>query len=89
MELPKYVEKIKLNKRATIEIASPFKTADVAFNWLNRDYPIYHEHSHWELLVIMSGEVCHNINGNGETSAIFTIVKGGNLFANICLYAKI
>ena len=66
MESPKYVDKIKLDKRATIEMSSPFRTASIAFNWLNRDYPIYHEHSHWELLVIMSGEVCHNINGKEE-----------------------
>ena len=66
MESPKYVDKIKLDKRATIEMSSPFRTASIAFNWLNRDYPIYHEHSHWELLVIMSGEICHNINDKEE-----------------------
>ena len=66
MESPKYVDKIKLDKRATIEMSSPFRNADIAFNWLNRDYPIYHEHSHWELFVIMSGEICHNINGKEE-----------------------
>ena len=66
MEAPKYVDKIKLDKRATIEMSSPFRNADIAFNWLNRDYPIYHEHSHWELFVIMSGEICHNINGKEE-----------------------
>ena len=63
MDSPKYVEEVVLRQKATIEMSSPFRTADIAFNWLNRDYPIYHEHSHWELLVIMSGEICHNING--------------------------
>ncbi len=63
MDSPKYVEKVVLKQKATIEMSSPFKTASVAFNWMNRDYPIYHEHTHWELLVIMSGEICHNING--------------------------
>ncbi len=63
MDAPKYVEKIILEPKASMEMSSPFKDVSVAFNWLNRDYPIYHEHSHWELLVIMTGEICHNING--------------------------
>ena len=63
MDSPKYVKKVILKPKSTIEMSSPFRTANIAFNWLNRDYPIYHEHSHWELLVIMSGEICHNING--------------------------
>ena len=74
METPKYVDKVKLNRKATIEMSSPFRTASIAFNWLNRDYPIYHEHSHWELFVIMSGEVCHNINGKEE------ILKKGDAY---------
>lgn len=63
MDSPKYVEQVVLKQKATIEMSSPFRSASIAFNWLNRDYPIYHEHSHWELLVIMSGEISHNING--------------------------
>lgn len=64
MNSPNYVDKIVLLQKANMEMASPFKNASIGFNWMNRDYPIYHEHSHWELLVIMSGEICHNINGN-------------------------
>lgn len=63
MNSPKYVEKIALRQQSTIEMSSPFRTAEIAFNWLNRDYPVYHDHSHWEILVIMSGEIGHNING--------------------------
>lgn len=74
MDSPKYVEEVVLKQRATIEMSSPFRTASIAFNWLNRDYPIYHEHSHWELFVIMSGEVCHNINGKEE------ILKKGDAY---------
>lgn len=60
---PHYVDNIVLMSKATLEMSSPFKDAKVAFNWLNRDYPMYHGHSHWELLVVMSGEICHNLNG--------------------------
>lgn len=63
METPRYVEKIILEPKASMEMSSPFKDVSVAFNWLNRDYPIYHEHTHWELLVVMTGEISHNING--------------------------
>lgn len=74
METPKYVDDIVLMPKATMEMSSPFKTASVAFNWVNRDYPIYHEHSHWELFVIMSGEILHNVNGRES------ILKKGNAY---------
>ena len=60
---PQYVEDIVLKSYATLEMSSPFKNVDVAFNWLNREYPIYHKHSHWEILIIMSGKILHTING--------------------------
>ena len=63
MNTPNYVDKIILLQKASIEMASPFKNASIGFNWVNKEYPIYHEHSHWELMVIMSGEIYHNING--------------------------
>ena len=63
MDSPKYVEKVTLERRASMEMSSPFKNVSVAFNWLNRDYPIYHDHSHWEILLIVSGTIHHHING--------------------------
>lgn len=63
MAIPKYVEKITLEQKSSMAMSSPFKDAEIAFNWLNRDYPIYHEHTHWELLVVLSGKICHSING--------------------------
>lgn len=64
MVSPKYVDRITLEKRSSMAMSSPFKDAEIAFNWLNRDYPIYHEHTHWELLVVLSGKISHNINGS-------------------------
>lgn len=60
---PHYVDNVVLMSKATLEMSSPFKDVKVAFNWLNRDYPRYHGHSHWELLVVMSGEISQNLNG--------------------------
>ena len=70
---PYYVDNIVLMSNATLEMSSPFKDAKVAFNWLNRDYPMYHGHTHWELLVVMSGEICQNLNGEK------TILKKGDV----------
>ena len=67
MNSPQFVEIVEPRRKATIEQSSPFWGAesdmDIAFNWLNVDYPAYHTHDHWELLIIVSGEICHNING--------------------------
>ncbi len=52
---------------ATIEASSPWKNADVSFNYVNVDYPKLHTHSHWEMLIILSGSVTHEINGNTYT----------------------
>lgn len=53
------------NPIATIEMASPFKNVgiDVAFHWKNVDFPFLHTHTHWELLLVMQGEIIHKING--------------------------
>ncbi len=59
---PNYIEDVVLQPYATIEMASPFTSVDVGFLWLNRDYDIYHSHSHWEILVVVSGEILHTIN---------------------------
>lgn len=63
MASPKYVEKITLEQRSSMAMSSPFKDAEIAFNWLNRDYPIYHEHTHWELFVVLAGKISHTVNG--------------------------
>ena len=63
MNSPNY-SRVLLRKCSFMEMSSPFKNVSVAFNWLNRDYPIYHTHTHWELFLVLAGEVCHNINGH-------------------------
>lgn len=59
---PNYIEDVVLLSNATIEMSSPFTSVDAGFNWLNRDYDIYHSHSHWEVLIVISGEILHTIN---------------------------
>ena len=64
---PNYVENIGSSSYSIINMASPFKDVPVAFNWLNTEYPTMHTHEHWEILVIMSGSILHEINGYKQT----------------------
>lgn len=47
---------------STIEMSSPFRNAVIAINWCNKDYPVFHDHDHWELTILLSGEIMHTIN---------------------------
>ncbi len=60
---------------ATIEGSSPWKDADVSFHYVKVDFPKLHTHNHWELLIVLSGCVTHEINGQ-----FFTLTK-----ADACL----
>lgn len=64
---PIYVEDIGAFSYSTINMASPFKDVSVAFHWLNTEYPTMHTHEHWEILVVMSGSILHEINGHKQT----------------------
>lgn len=48
---------------ASMEMASPFHNLDVAFHWKNTEFPYLHTHQHWEIFIIMQGEILHVING--------------------------
>lgn len=43
--------------------ASPWPDVDVAFHWTNFDYPRAHIHEYWEILVLVSGTLRHQVNG--------------------------
>lgn len=60
---PHYIKDVGKTTLANYEIASPFKHVSAAFNWLNTDFPSYHSHMHWEILLVVSGEILHTING--------------------------
>ena len=36
---------------------------DVALNWINVEYPYLHTHDHYEILIIISGQINHFIDG--------------------------
>ena len=42
--------------------STPWRDANVAFNWLNFEFPISHKHLDWEILIILQDEIRHHIN---------------------------
>ena len=60
--LGKVSEKSKYKKN-TFDRATPWKTANTAFYWMNFEYPLYHGHEDWEILIVLNGQMLHKING--------------------------
>lgn len=62
--LPKYSEYEidHTSMHSVFEMVTPFKDAVVSLEWCNKEYPIVHDHTHWELTVILNGEIEHYIN---------------------------
>lgn len=63
MNLPHYAKNANFVSIATIQMASPFEHIDAAFHWKNIDFPFSHTHEHWEVFIIMQGQILHTING--------------------------
>lgn len=64
-----YAPRGKLSKKrilATFDSATPWKDANVAFNWINFEYPLFHDHADWEILLVLQGTIQHHINGTSE-----------------------
>ena len=64
-----YPNRGKLTKNfkiATFDVASPWKDANIAFNWINFEYPLVHGHTDWEFLLALQGQIVHEINNTTE-----------------------
>lgn len=44
-------------------LASPWKNANTSFYWMNFEYPLYHSHTDWEILIVLNDHMIHYING--------------------------
>ncbi len=51
---------------STFAHSSPWKNANTSFQWLNFEYPRYHGHTDWEILIVLNDRIIHKING-GES----------------------
>ena len=63
MNTPHFANNGQADPVASFDLASPYHNLDVAFHWKNVDYPALHTHEHWEIFVVMQGEIMHTING--------------------------
>lgn len=63
MNTPHFANNGQVDPVASFDLASPYHNLDVAFHWKNVDYPALHTHEHWEIFVVMQGEIMHTING--------------------------
>lgn len=63
MNTPHFANNGQVDPVASFDLASPYHNLDVAFHWKNVDYPTLHTHEHWEIFVVMQGEIMHTING--------------------------
>lgn len=43
-------------------VSSPTPKEEVSFNWLNIDFPFWHDHDHWEIYIVTQGTLTHSIN---------------------------
>ena len=43
--------------------ASPWKNANTSFYWMNFEYPLYHRHTDWEILIVLNDRMIQRING--------------------------
>lgn len=49
-----------------IENSNFLKSSVAGFNWRNLEYPYLHNHSHWEIFLVIKGKVKHIINGTTQ-----------------------
>ena len=43
--------------------SSPWKNANTSFYWMNFEYPFYHGHTDWEILIVLNDHIIQQING--------------------------
>ena len=60
--IPQMTEQIGL--KIQYDQTASWKEADVCFNIVNYAYPTVHTHDHYEITVVFSGSMVHNINGH-------------------------
>ena len=52
--------------KSTFTQAANWQNANTSFYWVNFEYPLYHGHSDWELMIILNGQIVHKINGKEQ-----------------------
>ena len=59
--------------------SSPWKNANTSFYWMNFEYPFYHGHTDWEILITLNDRMIQRINGTETVlSTVNKILTFGN-----------
>lgn len=70
-----YPEVGKLPKRYTkssFTQSANWQNANTSFYWVNFEYPQYHGHTDWELLIVLNDQIVHKINGTENLLTVGT-----------------
>ena len=65
----------KLSKRYTkssFAQAANWQNANTSFYWVNFEYPQYHGHTDWELVIVLNDQILHKINGTEKLLTVGT-----------------
>lgn len=62
MDTPIYTKQKEIEATADFSVSSPWKNADVGFNWVHNGYPYLHNHNFWEIMICFDGNIRHTIN---------------------------
>ena len=68
--------------------SSPWKNANTSFYWMNFEYPLYHEHTDWEILIVLNDRMIHRINGTETVLSAGTACLLGPNDRHSLLYPK-
>ena len=60
---PTVGELSKRYTKLTFTQAANWQNANTSFYWVNFEYPQYHGHTDWELVIVLNDEILHKING--------------------------
>ena len=82
------VTETKGPKVATFESASPWSNANVAFYWMNFEFPFYHGHKDWELFIVLNDHITHRINGKQQLLSMGTSCLVGPKDKHSILYPR-
>ena len=58
----------------SFESSSPWKDANTSFYWMNFEYPRYHSHTDWEIIICLNDHMINRING------VDTVLSTGTAF---------
>lgn len=60
---PEYPDIIYRGYICYLDMVSRFPGIKACFNFVNKDFPYLHKHTHWEIILITQGTCTHTLNG--------------------------